>query len=313
MIDVITEALTPENALSLLASYDIILDCTDNSPTRYLLSDAAVALSKPLVSGAAQKYEGQLCVYNCGEKGPCYRCLFPIPPPKEALESCEESGILGVVTGIIGNMQALETIKLISGLNGKAVLVLHHFAEMLNKPRSVPIDAYLFRCWISSVSHYQAPTSARNMSLQPSRSKPQIYRLCAVLWRSYARLGCSGQCSWISWASYTAKGIFKFSIRNKYRINLKQKDLEALRTSKKSLQIIDVRSPTEYGICRLSGSISEISIATLFASCVMTVNRRRPSQGFDSWTRKVFTSKFRARHIYHMPAGKWLPDCCWIP
>lgn len=125
IIDVITSALTPENALSLLASYDIILDCTDNSPTRYLLSDAAVALSKPLVSGAAQKYEGQLCVYNYGERGPCYRCLFPIPPPKEVLGSCEESGILGVVTGIIGNMQALETIKLISGLHGKAVLVSH--------------------------------------------------------------------------------------------------------------------------------------------------------------------------------------------
>ena len=68
----------------------------------------------------------------------------------------------------------------------------------------------------------------------------------------------------------------------KYHINLKHKDLEVLRTSKKPLQIIDVRSPTEYGICQLSGSISEISIATLFVSYVMTVNRRRPSQGFDS-------------------------------
>ena len=153
---------------------------------------------------------------------------------------------------------------------------------MLNKPRPVPIDAYLFCHWISSVPYHQAPTSAKNMSLQQSRPKPQIYRLCAVLWRSYARLGCSGHCSWISWASYSAKGQFKSTIRNKYRINLKQKDLEALRTSKKPLQIIDVRSPTEYGICQLSGSISEISIATLFVSYVMTVNRRRPSQGFDS-------------------------------
>ena len=131
IIDVITTALTPENALSLLDSYDIILDCTDNSPTRYLLSDVAVALRKPLVSGAAQKYEGQLCVYNLGEEGPCYRCLFPIPPPKETLGSCEESGILGVVTGIIGTMQALETIKLISGLYGEVILSLVSFAETL--------------------------------------------------------------------------------------------------------------------------------------------------------------------------------------
>jgi molybdopterin/thiamine biosynthesis adenylyltransferase len=130
-IDVITTALTPENALSLLDLYDIILDCTDNSPTRYLLSDAAVALRKPLVSGAAQKYEGQICLYNLGEKGPCYRCLFPIPPPKETLGSCEESGILGVVTGIIGNMQALETIKLISGLHGKVTLNFACFTEIL--------------------------------------------------------------------------------------------------------------------------------------------------------------------------------------
>lgn len=187
IIDVVTTALTPENALSLLDSYDIILDCTDNSPTRYLLSDAAVTLSKPLVSGAAQKYEGQLCVYNFGEKGPCYRCLFPIPPPKEALGSCEESGILGVVTGIIGNMQALETIKLITGLHGKAVPSLAFFAEILIKPRPVPIDAYLFCCRISSVPHHQAPTTTSNLPfLQQSRSKPQIYRLCAVLWRPYA-------------------------------------------------------------------------------------------------------------------------------
>ena len=145
------------------------------------------------------------------------------------------------------------------------------------------INASLFCGWFSSVSHHQAPTSASSMPfLQQSRPKPQIYRLCAVLWRPYARLGCAGRCSWVSWASYTTKGIFKFTIWNKYCTNLKQKDLEVLRTSKKPLQIIDVRSPTEYGICQLSGSISEISIASVFASYVMTLNRRRPSQGFDS-------------------------------
>lgn len=111
-------ALTADNALSLLQPYDIILDCTDNVPTRYLLSDACVALKKPLVSGAAQKFEGQLCVFNLGPKGPCYRCLYPQPPPQESVGSCAELGILGVVTGIIGNMQALETIKIILGKEG---------------------------------------------------------------------------------------------------------------------------------------------------------------------------------------------------
>lgn len=120
--------LNVSNALSLLQPYDIILDCTDNAPTRYLLSDTAVRLGKPLVSGAAQRYEGQLCIYNLGKDGPCYRCIFPKPPATESTGSCEETGILGAVTGVIGNMQALEAIKLITGLHGRhdrhAILLL---------------------------------------------------------------------------------------------------------------------------------------------------------------------------------------------
>lgn len=112
------EALTPTNAASLLKPYDLILDCTDNAPTRYLLSDTAVALQKSLVSGAAQKFDGQVCTYNLGNKGPCYRCLFPRPAPLEAAPSCEESGVLGAVTGVIGNLQALEAIKIITDLHG---------------------------------------------------------------------------------------------------------------------------------------------------------------------------------------------------
>jgi adenylyltransferase/sulfurtransferase len=115
---IITETLSSSNAVELLSSYDVILDCTDNSPTRYLLSDMAVYLGKPLVSGAAQKFDGQLCTYNLGEDGPCYRCLFPEPPAQGVTGTCEETGILGVVTGVIGNMQALETIKIIAGLHG---------------------------------------------------------------------------------------------------------------------------------------------------------------------------------------------------
>lgn len=118
-VTAVTEMLNVSNALSLLQSYDIILDCTDNAPTRYLLSDTAVRLGKPLVSGAAQRYEGQLCIYNLGKGGPCYRCIFPKPSAAESAGSCEETGILGAVTGIIGNMQALETIKLITGLHGR--------------------------------------------------------------------------------------------------------------------------------------------------------------------------------------------------
>ncbi|KIK94220.1 hypothetical protein PAXRUDRAFT_828213 [Paxillus rubicundulus Ve08.2h10] len=130
-VEPMTEAIHSSNAVSLLQSYDIILDCTDNVPTRYLLSDTAVRLSRPLVSGAAQKYEGQLCIYNLGESGPCYRCIFPKPPAAETSGTCEETGILGAVTGIIGTMQALETIKILTNLHdGKASLLLFSAISM---------------------------------------------------------------------------------------------------------------------------------------------------------------------------------------
>lgn len=124
-IDAYQTALGSSNAEQILTPYDVILDCTDNAPARYLLSDTAVRLGKPLVSGAAQKLDGQLCVYNLPldedgkERGPCYRCLFPKPPAPEMAGSCEETGILGAVTGVIGTLQALEAIKLITGLHGE--------------------------------------------------------------------------------------------------------------------------------------------------------------------------------------------------
>jgi adenylyltransferase/sulfurtransferase len=121
-VDAMADALTPTNARALLGPYDVILDCTDNPPTRYLLSDTAVLLGKPLVSGAAQRFDGQLCTYNLGPDGPCYRCLFPRPPSSpEAAPSCEETGILGPVTGVVGSLQALEAIKIIVGLHGRSL------------------------------------------------------------------------------------------------------------------------------------------------------------------------------------------------
>ena len=104
--------LTASNAVDIVKDYDIVLDCTDNQSTRYLISDACVSLSKPLVSGSALKTEGQLAVYNF-QGGPCYRCLFPCPTVAELVQTCGEAGILGPVVGIIGVMQALETIKII--------------------------------------------------------------------------------------------------------------------------------------------------------------------------------------------------------
>lgn len=95
--------------------YDYIIDATDNVPSRYMINDCCVVLKKPLVSGAALGLEGQLTVYNY-KGGPCYRCLFPAPPPATACQRCADSGVLGVVPGIIGTLQALEAIKIASNV-----------------------------------------------------------------------------------------------------------------------------------------------------------------------------------------------------
>jgi molybdopterin/thiamine biosynthesis adenylyltransferase len=155
---VINTFLSPENALSLLDPYDVILDCTDNAPTRYLLSDTAVALKKPLVSGAAQKFEGQLCVYNLGEDGPCYRCLYPKPPAQHLVGTCEETGILGVVTGIIGNLQALETIKIITGLHGTHLPIIPDigFLQVTNNGRYEAFASDLFCPRHTPIPEHQA-------------------------------------------------------------------------------------------------------------------------------------------------------------
>ncbi len=113
--------LTSENALQIMSDYDIIIDGTDNFPTRYLTNDAAVLLGKPYIYGSVFRFEGQVSVFvsrpfNGFERGPCYRCLFPSPPPPGAVPSCAEGGVLGVLPGIVGAIQATEAIKLIVGI-----------------------------------------------------------------------------------------------------------------------------------------------------------------------------------------------------
>jgi adenylyltransferase/sulfurtransferase len=108
-------ALSSENALELFAPYDIIVDGTDNFPTRYLVNDACVILGKPNAYGSIFRFEGQASVFATKD-GPCYRCLYPEPPPPGLVPSCAEGGVLGVLPGIIGVIQATETVKLIMGI-----------------------------------------------------------------------------------------------------------------------------------------------------------------------------------------------------
>src|SRR5499426_2555396 len=114
-VDVYNEPFTSENALRIAKDYDIILDGTDNFPTRYLTNDVAVFLGKPNVYASIYRFDGQASVFYAKE-GPCYRCLFPEPPPPGLVPSCAEGGVLGILPGTIGLVQATETVKLILGI-----------------------------------------------------------------------------------------------------------------------------------------------------------------------------------------------------
>jgi molybdopterin/thiamine biosynthesis adenylyltransferase len=122
-IDVIPHdtMLTSDNAFDIMGAYDIVVDGTDNFPVRYLVNDACQMLEKPLVYGSIYQFEGQASVFLPGPETPCYRCLFPQPPPPGAVPSCSEAGVFGVLPGVVGSIQAVETIKLITGVGDPLV------------------------------------------------------------------------------------------------------------------------------------------------------------------------------------------------
>ncbi|HEY0896979.1 MAG TPA: HesA/MoeB/ThiF family protein [Sphingobacteriaceae bacterium] len=138
-IEIITYAyrLTTQNALEIMECFDVIVDATDNFPTRYLIGDACVLLGKPLVQGAVSRYEGQLAVFNCqtdpAKRPVCYRDLFPEPPEAGEIANCAEAGVLGVLPGIIGTMQAAEVIKLVTGTGTSLAGKLQTFDMLRNE------------------------------------------------------------------------------------------------------------------------------------------------------------------------------------
>ena len=151
------QPLTREIALELFSRYDIIVDGSDNFPTRYLSNDAAVLSNKPLVFGSIFKFEGQVSVFNY-QNGPTYRCVFPTPPAPSAVPNCSEIGVLGVLPGIIGSLQANEVIKMICGigsvLSGKLLtfnaLTMQQYQLQIEKNEAVVVDRleddYAFFC-----------------------------------------------------------------------------------------------------------------------------------------------------------------------
>jgi molybdopterin/thiamine biosynthesis adenylyltransferase/rhodanese-related sulfurtransferase/molybdopterin converting factor small subunit len=187
-------ALTSENALDILKGYDIVVDGTDNFPTRYLVNDACVLLGKPNVYGSIFRFEGQATIFAY-PGGPCYRCLYPEPPPPGLVPSCAEGGVLGILPGTIGLIQATETVKLILGIGEPLIgrLVLYdalamRFRELKlrrnpecpvcgDHPTITKLIDYQEFCGIPNQVHQEAPMQASNDGdIEPIEVKAKIDR-----------------------------------------------------------------------------------------------------------------------------------------
>ncbi len=205
--------LTSENALDILKDYDVIADGTDNFPTRYLVNDACVLLGKPNVYGSIFRFEGQASVFYA-KAGPCYRCLYPEPPPPGLVPSCAEGGVLGVLPGIIGCIQALETVKLILGHGQPLIGRLLLFDALNLKFRELKLR--------------------KNPDCPVCGAKPSITKL--IDYEQFC--GIRGE------EQEPPKGIPEITAP----------EVKRMMDEKKPFVLVDVREPHEYQICRIPGS-----------------------------------------------------------
>ncbi|KAL2865728.1 HesA/MoeB/ThiF family protein [Aspergillus lucknowensis] len=225
--------LAPQEAAEILRKYDLILDCTDNPATRYLISDTAVLLGKPLVSASALRTEGQLMVLNNpprppGDKtgGPCYRCVFPRPPPANSITSCADGGILGPVVGAMGVLQALEAIK-----------VLTHDAEV-NGP--TPPTLLIF-------SAYSSP-QFRTIKLRSRRPNCAVCSAEATVTLDSVRSGS------MDYVFFCGTAGLEDALSPDERITPLEYHLNHSTTANR--HILDVREKVQFDICSLENSIN---------------------------------------------------------
>ena len=137
-VRVFNDRLTRDNALSTFEDFDLIIDGSDNFPTRYLINDASAMLKKPLLYGAMSQFEGQLTLFDASQAtSPCYRCLFPVPPAPGSVPSCAEAGVFGALPGVIGSMMAAEAIKHLLGIGESLCGTLLHYDALYSETRRV--------------------------------------------------------------------------------------------------------------------------------------------------------------------------------
>ncbi|MGA9407301.1 MAG: molybdopterin-synthase adenylyltransferase MoeB [Bacteroidota bacterium] len=205
--------LTSDNALELFSRYDIVVDGTDNFPTRYLINDASVLTGKPNVYGSIFRFEGQVSVFATKD-GPCYRCLYPEPPPPGLVPSCAEGGVLGILPGIIGTIQANETVKLIIGKGEPLAGRLLLFDALKTKFRELKLR-----------KNPECPVCGEHRTIT---SLIDYEAFCGVQ---------SG------WDSFTREEQYEITVE----------ELKKRLDNKDDLFILDVREPQEYQICNLNG------------------------------------------------------------
>ncbi len=219
-LDLYEERFTSQNAMNIAKNYDIIIDGTDNFPTRYLANDVSVLLKKPNVYGSIFRFEGQATVFAPVLGGPCYRCLYPEPPPPGLVPSCAEGGVLGVLPGIIGVIQAIEAIKLIIGQGESLIGRLLLFDALAMKFREMKLR-----------QNPQCPICS---------AKPTITKLI-----DYDQF-----CGLISpAASSNGQTFLKPSAEEITVVELKRR-LDA----KEDFNLIDVREPHEWQIAKIPGA-----------------------------------------------------------
>ena len=214
-VNVYNTRLTSENAMNIIKDYDIVVDGTDNFATRYLVNDACVLLGKPNVYGSIFRFEGQVSVFDA-RRGPCYRCLYPEPPPPGMVPSCAEGGVLGILPGIIGTMQAAEAIKLIIGKGNPLIGKLLFLDVMEMKIRELKLR--------------------KDKNCPICGDKPTITKL--IDYEEFCGMDRGSQDT----SSLDAE------------IDISVDDFNNLISEKKNLVILDVREPHEYEICKIDGS-----------------------------------------------------------
>jgi len=271
-IDTFEAHLASENALDILKDYDIVVDGTDNFPTRYLVNDACVILGKPNVYGSIFRFEGQITVFGY-PGGPCYRCLYPEPPPPGLVPSCAEGGVLGVLPGIVGTIQAAETLKLIIGKGEPLVGRLLLFDALAMKFRELKLR--------------------KNPECPVCGEHPTVTKLI-----DYAEFcGIRGE-----EAPVTATNLPEITPR----------ELKARLDRGDDLYILDVREPHEYQICNLDGHLiplGELSrrVNELDSSREIVAHCRSGKRSADA---VQFLQKAGFRKIWNLKGGilAWSDD-----